>query len=134
MKTWKLVSGILSMVFFLVVTFQSCAAGLGNVIADNGESSGSVGILLAILMLSGGIVSVVTRNSKGKGANIALLILFGLAFIIAFPNAGSFADLKVWAIWCLINAILALFAMFKKEKPVEVIETTNYDESEKHEN
>lgn len=129
MKTWKLVAGILSMVFFLLVAFQSCAAGLGNAIADNGEVSGSAGILLAVLMLSGGIVSVATRNAKGKGANIALIILFGLAFILAFPNAGSFGDLKIWAVWCLINAILALLAIFKRKKPAETIEvTTNYDE------
>ena len=30
MKTWKLVSGILSIILFVVVTFQSCAAGISN--------------------------------------------------------------------------------------------------------
>lgn len=33
MKTWKLVSGILSIVLFLVVAFQSCAAGVVDAIA-----------------------------------------------------------------------------------------------------
>ena len=28
MKTWKLVSGIISIVLFVFVTFQSCAAGI----------------------------------------------------------------------------------------------------------
>ena len=37
MKTWKLVSGILSIILFVFVSLQSCAAGLGNAIADNGE-------------------------------------------------------------------------------------------------
>ena len=32
MKTWKLVSGILSMILFIVVAFQSCAAGMVNAI------------------------------------------------------------------------------------------------------
>lgn len=118
MKTWKLVSGILSIVLFLVVAFQSCAAGLGNAIAENGETSGSAGILLAILMLAGGIVSVAVRKSNEKGGNIALIVLFGLAFAVGFTNAGSFSDLKVWSVWCLINAILALFAIIKK-KPAE---------------
>lgn len=118
MKTWKLVSGILSIVLFLVVAFQSCAAGLGNAITENGESSGSAGILLAILMLAGGIVSVAVRKSNEKGGNIALMVLFGIAFAVGFTNAGSFSDLKVWSVWCLINAILALFAIIKK-KPVE---------------
>jgi len=56
MKVWKLISGILSMVLFLVVAFQSCAAGVANTLAENGEVSGSAGILVAILMLAGGIV------------------------------------------------------------------------------
>ena len=64
MKVWKLISGILSMVLFLVVAFQSCAAGVANTLAENGEVSGSAGILVAILMLAGGIVSVATRKSE----------------------------------------------------------------------
>ena len=66
MKTWKLVSGILSIVLFFMVAFQSCAAGLGNALAENGEVSGSAGIIVAIMLLVGGIVSIVTRNG-GKG-------------------------------------------------------------------
>ena len=67
MKTWKLVSGILSCILFVVVAFQSCAAGMVNAIEDNGEVSGSAGIIVAILMLTGGIVSIATRKSKKKG-------------------------------------------------------------------
>lgn len=122
MKTWKLVSGILSIVLFMVVSFQSCAAGIGNAIADNGEVSGSAGILLAVLMLAGGIVSVAVRNAKGKGGDIALIVIFGLAFLFGFTNAGSFSDLKIWAAWCLINAILALISMIKKKKTENTIE------------
>lgn len=116
MKTWKLVSGILSIVLFAFVMFQSCAAGLGNALTENGESSGSGGIILAVLMLVGGIVSVSTRKNEGKGGNIALIILFGLAALFGFALAGSFADLNIWAGWCLINAILAVVEMFKKNK------------------
>ena len=41
MKTWKLVSGIISIVLFAFVMFQSCAAGISNSLAENGESGGS---------------------------------------------------------------------------------------------
>lgn len=119
MKTWKLVSGILSIVLFVVVAFQSCAAGIGNAIAENGESSGSGGIIVAIMMLSGGIVSIATRKSEGKGGNIALIVLFGIAALCGFTLAGSFADLNIWAAWCLINAILAVIAMVKGNKRKE---------------
>ena len=30
MKVWKLVSGILSIILFVFVSFQSCAAGVSN--------------------------------------------------------------------------------------------------------
>lgn len=116
MKIWKLVSGILSIVLFLVVVIQSCAAGFVNAVEDNGQSSGSGGIMVAIMMLSGGIVSIATRKSEGKGGNIALIILFGLGALIGFSLAGNFADLNIWAGWCLINAILAVVAMIKKNK------------------
>ena len=116
MKTWKLVSGILSIILFVVVSFQSCAVGIGNTLGETGEVGGSGGIVLSFLMLAGGIVSIATRNTKGKGANISLIILFGLASFFCFVLAGSYTDLKIWAGWCLINAILAVVAIVKSKK------------------
>ena len=111
MKIWKLVSGILSMILFVLVSFQACAAGVVNALEENGRSSGSVGIFVAILMLTGGIVSVASRNSLKKGGNIALVVLDGIGAIVGFSMAGSYADLKVWASWCVINVALAVIAM-----------------------
>lgn len=116
MKTWKLVSGILSMILFAVVAFQSCAAGISNALEENGEISGTAGILVAILMLTGGIVSVATKKQEKNGGNIALIILFGLAALIGFGNYGSFSDLAIWSGWCLINAALAVVSMVKNKK------------------
>lgn len=116
MKVWKLVSGILSMILFVFVTFQSCAAGVSNALEENGEVSGSAGIFVAVFMLAGGIVSVATRNAKGKGGNIALIILFGLAALIGFTNYGSFSDLAIWSGWCVINAVLAVVAIITGKK------------------
>ena len=110
MKVWKLVSGILSIILFVVISLQSCAVGIGNTLEDNGEIGGSAGILVAILMLAGGIVSIATRKG-GKGGNIALIVLFGLAALVGFALAGSYADLKIWPAWCTINAVLALVAL-----------------------
>lgn len=118
MKIWKLVSGILSMILFVLVAFQSCAAGVANALEDNGEVSGSAGIIVAILMLAGGIVSVATRKSEKKGGNIALIILFGLAALMGFANYGSYSDLAIWSGWCLINAVLAVVALITGKKKV----------------
>lgn len=115
MKTWKLVSGILSIVAFFMVTFQSCAAGIGNAMAENGEVSGSAGIIVAIMILSGGIVSIATRKG-GKGGNIALIVLFGIGALFGYVLAGSFSDLNIWATWCLINVVLAIVSLIKCKK------------------
>ena len=111
MKIWKLVSGILSIIFFALVAMQSCAVGVANTLEDSGEVSGSAGILVAVLMLAGGIVSIAIRASEKRGGNIALLVLFGLAALLGFSNYGSYSDLAIWSGWCLINAVLAVVAL-----------------------
>ena len=121
MKTWKLVSGILSIILFVVVTFQSCASGVVNALEENGSSSGSVGVLVAILMLAGGIVSVASRKSVKMGGNIALLILFGLAALMGFAGYGNYSDLVIWSIWCLINAVLAVVALIIGKKKADTV-------------
>lgn len=119
MKTWKLVSGILSIVLAVFVLLQSAAAGLGNSLAENGETSGSAGFLVAILLIAAGITAIVVRKSVKKGAHIALVIMYGLAAITGFTMAGSYEDLKIWAAWCSICAILAVVAIFKSKKVVD---------------
>jgi uncharacterized membrane protein HdeD (DUF308 family) len=119
MKIWKLVSGIISIVLFALVMFQSCAAGVYNTMEANGEASGTVGVIVAILLLCGGIVSIVVRNSDKKGGDIALIILFGLAALLGIACAGSYGDLIIWGIWCLINAVLALVDMLHKRKAIK---------------
>ena len=116
MKIWKLVAGILSIVLFVLVIFQSCAAGLSNALQENGEISGTTGVIVAILMLTGGIVSIASRNSVKNGGNIALIVLFGLAALIGFAGYGSYSDLAIWAGWCLINAIIAVIAIILNNK------------------
>ena len=114
MKTWKVVSGILSVILFFVVLFQSCAAGVVNSIEANGGTSGSAGVLVGILLLAGGIVSICVRKAEGKGGDIALIILFGLAAVTGFAGYGNYSDLVIWAVWCLINAALALVDLIRK--------------------
>ena len=115
MKTWKLVAGIVSIILFVVVTFQSCAAGLANAIENDGGTSGTAGVMVAIFMLAGGIVSIASRKSSGKGGNIALIILFGLAALFGYVGHGNYSDLVIWSTWCLINAVLAIVSLVKSK-------------------
>ena len=112
MKVWKLVSGILSIVLSVFVVLQSGAAGMVNAMEGNGEVSGTAGILVAVMLLVGGIVSIASRKG-GKGGNIAVLILYGLGTLVGFTMAGSYSDLRIWAGWCLICALLSVVALVK---------------------
>lgn len=118
MKTWKLVSGILSIIMFFMVAFQSCAAGISNALEENGEVSGSAGVIVAVMMLAGGIVSIAMRKG-GKGGNIAIIVLYGLGALFGFALAGSFSDLNIWAFWCLICVVLAVVSLVKGNKKDE---------------
>ena len=114
MKIWKLVSGILSIVFSLIALVQSGAVGLVSAVEKSGDSGGSIGLFVAVLMLTAGIVSICVRKG-GKGGAIALFILFGLAALMGLTSTGIFADLKVWGGWCLICAIIGLLSIWQKE-------------------
>ena len=106
MKIWRLVSGILSIILFALVSLQSCAAGVVNSIEENGQVSGSAGMVVSIMLLTGGITSVVTRNGS-KGGCIATMVLYGIGAVCGYLMAGNFGDLYIWATWCLVCAVLS---------------------------
>lgn len=104
MKTTKLVIGIISIVLSLFVLFQSCAAGLGNSMDNNGEVGGSGGMIVAIVLLIAGIVAIATRKA-GKGGIVAGCF-YAVGGIIGLATAGSYGDLKIWGVLCLIFAVV----------------------------
>ncbi|WP_230913423.1 DUF5067 domain-containing protein [Agrilactobacillus fermenti] len=93
----KLVLGILLILFALYIFFESMLAGIGNAISQNGQVSGSAGILTGIFYLASGIVYIVAHKNQGRGGDITGLVLLGTSFLISILTAGSFADLKFWA-------------------------------------
>lgn len=116
MKVAKLVSGIISIVLCPLILFQSCAAGVGNALAENGEVSGSAGLFVAICLIVAGIVGLATRNSEGKGASIVTAVFYAIGALLGFANAGSYADLNIWAAVCVIFAVLYIIAAVKAKK------------------
>lgn len=114
MKTAKLVMGIVSIVLTFLVMFQSCAAGLGEAIVDEGGTSGGAGMLVALVMLIAGIVVIVTRHSKG--GTIFCAVLYALAGIIGVTSSGIFADLVIWGGLCLIFAAICVVSAIQLGK------------------
>lgn len=122
MKTLRMVCGIICCCLFLVIVFQSCAAGIGNALGDSGEVSGSAGFITAILMLVAGIISIAGR--KSKGATITALVFYVLAGTIACTMYGSFSDLQIYGILNFIFAGLFFISLFigKKKKEIPATE------------
>lgn len=110
MRTTKLIIGIFSIVLSIFITFQSLVAGLGNALMDNGEVSGTAGILVSILMLVGGIVVLVTQSR----ISIAPIIIFTISGILGLLLAGSYSDLYIWS---SLNLIFAIILLFLNKKP-----------------
>lgn len=100
MKTTRLVIGIISIVLFVIISLQSCAAGIGNALSDNGEISGSAGFFLALCMMVAGIIGVSARRSKT--GSIAAGIFYFLGGLTGIVNAGSYSDLVIWSVLSFI--------------------------------
>ena len=111
MKIWKLIAGILSILISGFVTFQSFAAGLVNTLEDNGQTSGTIGLIVATLILTGCFVSIVVHRSERKGGNIGLIVVFSLAALIGFTGYGNYSDLIVWSCWCMLNVVMAIISL-----------------------
>lgn len=114
MKTWKLVSGILSILLFVMISFESCSIILAMEMMEMEDSAGYFGLLMSAFLLASGIVSIISRKG-GEALQIALIALFLLALVsgaLAFRN--FFGDMILWCVWCLVNLILAVIS-FRSE-------------------
>lgn len=110
----RLIIGIISMVLFILISLQSCVVGMGNALAENGETSGSAGFLLSLCMLNAGIVGVAGRKSKAASYVAGFIYWFGGVLVIG--NVGTFTDLKVWSfISFIFGAVFIATAYFQKK-------------------
>lgn len=114
MKNAKLIIGIISIILFVIVSFQSCVAGLGNAIENNGEASGGAGLILAFCMLTAGIIGICTRKSTGGAIVAGCFYAFG--GLIGISNYGSYSDLAIWSVLCFIFAAVFIIGAIATKK------------------
>ena len=113
MKTSRTVIGIISIVLFIIIIFQSCAVGLGNALSENGDISGSAGLLLSFFMLIAGIIGLATRKSKGGAITSGCFYLLG--GLIGYANVGNFSDLKLWSLLSIFFGTVFMITAFKQK-------------------
>lgn len=97
MKITKLIIGIISIVLSVFIMFQSCAAGIVNSLSTSSDSSGTAGLFVAMMMMIGGIVGLMTRNSNGKIGPRTTAGFYLAGALIGVLMAGVFKDLYVWS-------------------------------------
>lgn len=118
MKTSRLVIGIISCILFVIISFQSCAAGVGNALEENGEVSGSAGFILAVCMLVAGIIGICCR--KLKTGTIVAGVFYALGGLIGITNFGSYADLQIWSVLCFIFSVVFIATgIMQKQKKLD---------------
>lgn len=110
----KKVIGIISIVLFLVVEFQSCAAGLANTIGGSKDVGGSAGLLVGFLMLIAGIVVLASRQNKGMV--ITSIVFYALSGLLGLGNAGVYKDLAIWGGLNIIFAILLVIHLKRNKE------------------
>ncbi len=119
--TAKLILGIISMVLFVLVAFQSCAAGVGNALSNNGEASGSFGFLVALNFLFTGIIAVAGRKSVKKLPWIIAAVLLWLNYFYAKVFGGSYSDLVIWGFLSFVLGAFYLFSAVRTKKGYIII-------------
>ena len=114
----RMVIGIISIVLFLVISFQSCAAGLSNTLSSSGELSGSAGLFTAVCFFVGGLVGLLTRNSQKKGGPIVSCVFYWFSFFLSRMFSGSFSDLRIWGVLAFIFGAVYLLAAMRTRKQI----------------
>lgn len=112
----RLVIGILSILLSLFILFQSCAAGLGNALEENGASSGSMGTFTAIFIMAAGITAICTRNTVKKAGPVAAAILYFIAGAFTIGQGSTFGDLPIWGGISAVMGVFFIICAFMKKK------------------
>lgn len=112
-STARLVIGIVSILFFVFITFQSCTVGLGNALMENEATSGSQGVIMALAYCIAGIVGIVTRNSVSKGGPIAAAVIYWIGAIFTIGSGDTYEDLPVWGTIAVIFGFVFLYSAIK---------------------
>lgn len=107
----RIAAGIISLVIGFAVLFQSCAvAGLGSLVSPD-STTGAIGMLVGFLLLISGAFSF-------QLPKVSVVICVIAACFAGLEAMNDFPDMKIWAVICLLLAVMNYFAARKPKDPV----------------
>ena len=115
-KTGRTVIGMLSLILFVLISFQSCAAGLGNAIDNNNSLSGTAGFCLAICMMIAGIIAICTRKSVNKIPTVLPALFYWFGSLLTIGSGDTYGDLPIWGTLSFIFGLVFVVACYKQKK------------------
>ena len=114
MKNARLIIGIVSFILFFIILFQSCAAGFVNSVNASSDAGGSVGLVVAFMVVIAGIIAIVCR--KNATGSIVAGVVYGLSGLLGVANSDVYKDLSIWGGLFIIFAIFYIFSGIKQKK------------------
>lgn len=111
----RTIIGILSLVAFIFVMFQSCAANVVNAMEANmADASAGGGTLLAFILLIAGITTALGRDNAK--ATLVAAIMYGVGAIIGFASLGTYGDLVFWSIIAVLFGALDVYSWWRSRR------------------
>lgn len=111
----RTIIGILSLVAFIFVMFQSCAANVVNAMeANTADTSAGGGTLLAFILLIAGITTALGRDNAK--ATLVAAIMYGVGAIIGFASLGTYGDLVFWSIIAVLFGALDVYSWWRSRR------------------
>lgn len=127
--TVRLIFGIIFIIVSVLSFFQSVAVLTAYTIGNNESAAGSgaFGMVAAILMLTLGIIFIVTRKNNSKGVKIAGYIIGILAALLAFGAVSDFSDMGIYGTLLIIGTVFCNWPLSREKinKPENNIKNTN---------
>ncbi len=114
--TAKIVLGIISLVLFAFISFQSCVVRIGESLSGNGEVGGSFGVIVAFNLLVTGIIAIAARKTSSKVPWIISVVLLWFNYFCAKMFAGSYSDLVIWGFLSFAIGVFYLFSIARTTK------------------
>ena len=115
--TVKMVIGVVTLCFFVLFFFQSCAVfSLGSLVNQNTSASGLLGVLGALCFMIAGILVIVAKNREEKGINYTAACFYWVVFFFGCMARSGFPDALVWGVVGYIFGTIILFFLAKTKK------------------